>query len=68
MRIVATPDLGAMGVPMRTSYGMSGTRELRRAAAMIEAVVPHLRDWLGRDVETSPTAVDGRAALASALH
>src|SRR5690349_11129152 len=25
MRIVATSDLGAMGVPMRTTYGMSGT-------------------------------------------
>jgi hypothetical protein len=35
--------------------------------AVLSAVLPHLRDWLGRDVTAHPTGIHARDALVSAL-
>jgi hypothetical protein len=34
---------------------------------MIPGVLPHLSEWLGRDVDAQPTGVSARDALVAAL-
>jgi hypothetical protein len=48
----------------RMPAGVSGDGS---SVAVVRAVALHLSEWLGRDVETSPTGVHARDALAAAL-
>jgi hypothetical protein len=48
----------------RMPAGVSGEGT---SVAMLSAVLPHVREWLARDVEASPTGVDAQSALISAL-
>jgi hypothetical protein len=53
------------GLPARMPAGVSARDE--SSVAVLSAVMPHLRAWLGRDLTAHATGVDARAALLGAL-